>query len=113
MRQPVGTSLIAIGVLHVVFAVARFREPLTEIVTNGLVGGAETPEQFGAFWFLIAGPLMLLSGLAARSQEAAGSPPGASFGWLLLGSAGLGAAVFPVSGFWLLLVPGVLAIRSS
>ena len=113
MRHPIGTSLIAIGVLHVVYALVRYHGPLIEIVGNGLIGGAETPDQFGAFWFLIAGPLMLLAGVAARSQEAAGLQPGARFGGVLLGSAVLGAAVFPVSGFWLLLVPGILALRSG
>ena len=113
MKQLVGSSLLAIGSLHVVFSLVRFRLPLLEIVENGVVAGAHTPEQFGAFWFLVAGPLMVLCGISVRAQEATGSTPGPLFGWTLLATAVLGVAVFPVSGFWLLLLPGILAMRTG
>lgn len=113
MRHPVGTSLLAIGVVHTLFGLFRFRAPLLEILEAGLIGGATTPTQAYAFWFVIGGPMMIVAGLSIREQEAADFAPSRRLGFLLLGIALLGAAVFPVSGFWLLLAPAILTLRPT
>ncbi|MEM7412139.1 MAG: DUF6463 family protein [Myxococcota bacterium] len=111
MKAPVGTSLLVIGTLHTLFAFVPFGTLLGEIVADGVFQAAEGAERGQAFWFLIAGPLFMLFGVSTRRLEEAELALPRSLGWGLLAVAVLGVVVKPVSGFWLLLLPGVLAVR--
>ncbi len=113
MTRRVGTIVMAIGALHTVFACVGFAGPLGEIVSDGVLNAAGGPERRYAFWFFFAGLAFLLLGHTVRTQELRGIPAGATFGWAVVAGALLGVIVMPASGFWLLFVPGVLAIRSG
>jgi hypothetical protein len=75
---------------------------------DGLVDSVGTDMPRNAiFWFLATGVFMIaLGALAAWTERhvAAGLPAG--LGWALVAVALVGGVFIPVSGLWLLLVPG-------
>ena len=84
-RFSAGDALTAIGVLHTAAGLAEYRQTLREMARDGVVGGDH--ERGEAFWFLVCGASMVLTGRLARwTQLRTGTLP-ASTGSMLLGSA--------------------------
>jgi hypothetical protein len=113
-RRWVGRSLLAIGTWHAAFGLWWFAVPLRGALRAGwwnAVGWTASGPAL-AFWFLVAGALTLLVGALVDAAEAEGRPTRLSTGWALVALALLGGAAVPVSGFWLLLAPGLGVVRA-
>jgi len=101
-----------VGVLHTAIGIAEYRRALRGIAHDGLVGAVKGDHERGeAFWFLVCGASMVLTGGLARwTQLRTGTLP-ASTGSMLLGISAAGATLMPRSGFWSPLVVAMLAFR--
>lgn len=120
-----GAMLVAIGLLHQLVGVlfglgvlspfegAPFAAPLLDILRDGVVGAVEphAPRMI-LFWFLMTGFCMILAGWLAHVLERARALPG-SFAVALGAFSLTGAVLIPVSGFWLGLIPAVVAWRRA
>lgn len=113
-----GTLLMAIGVFHEVAGIGLYAQPLGDILRGGVWNtvmpdfGAQHAMKQAAFWFMVAGPLAMMLGALANWAEARGAGPlPAWLGWALIGFTILGVVPFPISGFWLFLVPAFLILR--
>ena len=59
-------TLFALGVGHILYGCVKFRAPLLEAITSGVVGKFSVPEvRRTAFWFVMFGPLLMLAGQVA------------------------------------------------
>ena len=103
-------SLFGLGVLHVVFGLVRFRSALQEAVAAGFVGKFAEPEvRRTAFWFLMAGPLLMAMGhVAVFAAETSDRRVFTTIGVYLLVSSGIGVVAFPKSPLWSSLLLGVV-----
>jgi Family of unknown function (DUF6463) len=65
--------LFALGVGHIAYACVKFRAPLLEGLSAGVVGQFSFPEaRRTAFWFTMFGPLLMLAGQVALHAAQAG-----------------------------------------
>jgi uncharacterized membrane protein YidH (DUF202 family) len=65
--------LFALGICHVGYALVKFRAPLLEGLSAGVVGQFGSPEiRRTAFWFAMFGPLLMLAGQVAVHAAAMG-----------------------------------------
>ena len=66
MSKAVAWAVFALGIIHIVFGIIRFKVPLTEAWLAGFSGQFAEPEiRRTAFWFLFSGPLFILAGQLA------------------------------------------------
>ena len=117
MGRHVGRLLIGVGAGHLVVGAILFHAPLAAIFHDGFVNtvplGADFDRQ-AAFWFLFATPVTFLLGhLTNRAVARQDAPFVRVVGLNLLGMGIVGAAVMPVSGFWLLLALAPLFLREA
>ena len=93
------------GVLHVVYGLVRFREPLLGAVGEGFVGRfMHDDTRRLAFWFVLIGPLLTLLGqLSLRALESGDLGLVRIVGTYLLAAAAVGVLAFPKSPLWSLL----------
>ena len=107
-----GDALMVVGVLHTAVGFAEYRRTLREMARDGMVGTVDGDHERGeAFWFLVCGASMVLTGRLARwAQLQTGTLP-ASAGSMLLGIGAAGATLMPRSGFWAVFVPAILALK--
>jgi hypothetical protein len=120
-----GKALLAIGALHQAVGVAGGigalalpgsppRNLFDEIVAAGVVGAIEGDRvRTVLFWYLAFGMLLLVLGWALDRWEVRGDRLPASIGWQLVAVALGGGLLIPVSGFWLVLLPGVWILRRA
>jgi GNAT superfamily N-acetyltransferase len=112
MTRAAGRLLVAIAALH--FAVGAWlgRAPLREIARAGFFGAlASNSNRQLWFWFLaFTPPLAILGVLLARGEA---RPRSGWAGATLAAIAGVGAALLPVSGFWLLFLPAGLLVADA
>ena len=109
MANFISWTLFALGVAHIAFGLVRFQTALIEACRAGFAGQFKAPEvRRSAFWFLMCGPLLMLTGQVAVHAVAMSDL------WLLkvigaylLVTCGIGVAAFPKSPLWapLLLSP--------
>lgn len=106
MRLAVAWSLFALGIVHVVFGVLRFKEPLAGAWSDGFVGQFQAPEvRRTAFWFLLVGPLLMFAGQVAVFAVSSGNDGLLRLlGAYLLVTSLAGVAAFPKSPLWAPLV---------
>jgi hypothetical protein len=101
----IGPLLVLTGVLHVAVGAVLFAKPLAAILRDGVLDAVGRDLARGlAFWFVLYGPV--LASLGWITQHAVATGDGAALavvGWSLLGMGVVGAAVIPVSGFWILI----------
>lgn len=115
-RRPtrwIGRWMMAVGAWHTAFGLWWFAVPLHRLVRAGwwnAVGWSADGRAL-AFWFLVAGALAVLSGTLLDDAELQDRTIPRSFGWGLVALALAGSAAVPVSGFWLLLAPGLGVLR--
>ena len=113
-RPGVGTMLLGLAVLHVVFGLIAFRRPLGDMLSDGLVNSTGDDDTRGfAAWFIAAGVGFGCIGLVCRQLERHHVPIPRSLGRALVVWAAAGAAVTPASGYWLLFVPAVAILRQA
>ena len=112
MKNWVGRWLIAVSVIHTIFAVAVFGEVLASIIKRGVfntVGGDLMTA--AAVWFVLFGAMLFIGGLAISALEKA-SPARLpkSIGWSLLVLGIVGVTLMPASGFWLVFPPAIAVL---
>lgn len=100
---------MALAAGHVAWGLVAHREPLRELLRAGMVDSVgdgifrkahAADARATAFWFLIAAPLMGLSGYLADAAERAGDGRTMAVGGLAVIGIGVsGAVVIPRSGF--------------
>ena len=114
LNRPIGSSrekrlanfiswaLFALGVVHIVFGLVRFRTALTEACAAGFIGQFKEPEiRRSAFWFLMCGPLLMVTGqVAVHAVAISDLWPMKVIGAYLLVTCGIGVAAFPKSPLW-------------
>jgi hypothetical protein len=118
-----GYATMVVGVGHLAWGLIAYREPLREILDEGVVrsvgdGIFDTDHDRGAraagFWFLLAAPLICLNGYllegALRRGDARAVKVG---GTTVLGIGLVGTTVMPTSGFPAVLPIGCWLLRRS
>lgn len=114
MARILAWSLFVLGLVHIVFGVMRFKEPLMGAVADGFVGQFAAHEsRRTAFWFLMAGPQLMLAGHFALHAVEHGQPRLLRLiGAYLFACSAIGVAAFPVSPLLvaLALSVGLLAV---
>ena len=117
MGRHLGRLLIGVGAGHLLVGAVLFHAPLAAIAHHGVVNTVPLGVDFdrqAAFWFLFASPMTFLLGhLTNRALARQDAPFVRVVGWNLLGMGVVGAAVMPVSGFWLLLALAPLFLREA
>jgi uncharacterized membrane protein HdeD (DUF308 family) len=106
MAKVTAWAILALGIVHIVFGILRFKAPLTDALLAGFVGRFAEPEiRRTAFWFLMAGPLFMLAGHVAIHAVASGDRELLKvIGLYMLASSIVGVLAFPVSPLWAPLV---------
>jgi hypothetical protein len=115
MANALAWSLFALGVVHIVFGIKKFRSALAGAMKAGFVGQFKAPEERRtAFWFLVVGPLLMFTGQVAIHAVSTGDS------WLLrlIGvylfiTGALGVAAFPKSPLWAPLLLSFLFIATG
>jgi|SRR5215470_4942715 len=106
-------KLTAFG--HALIGVVLFRAPLADIVGAGVLNTvAWQLDRQAAFWFLLFSPICYALGqIVDRAIERRDSRLLAIVGWHLLGVGVAGAALMPVSGFWLIIAIAPFVLHAS
>lgn len=130
MKRNIGWTIVAIALVHTLTAAWLFSAPLLDMARAGLVNSVHAPpmtaiEPIAAdatlrltrrafvYWFVSAGFVFLLLGMAIRELESHKVRLPVSLGYWLLAMALAGGVIWPVSGAWLLLIPAVGVLRAS
>ena len=117
-----GPLLMVTAVGHALVGAILFSEPLSAIVSAGVINSIRPPmysgqphfDRIAAFWFLLFSPVLFLFGQIinhAVSHRDVGSLR--LIGWYLVGIGIVGAAILPVSGNWLLLPLGAIVLKAA
>ena len=112
MKNWKGKWIIAVAILHTVFALVKFGAQFKSIIASGIINSLNSMEETLVTWFFLFGILILACGLLVHSFEKRSSPIPKSAALTLLVLSVLGVALIPTSGFWLMFPP-VLAILFS
>jgi hypothetical protein len=111
MSSLAGQLLKVTAVGHTLVGLVLFRAPLADIVGSGVLGSVGTqPDRQAAFWFLLFSPVCYALG---QIVERGDRRILAIVGWNLLLLGVVGAAMMPVSGFWILLALAPLVLRGA
>lgn len=102
-----------IGILHIIFGLIRFREDLLAMVMEGLLATGGGEARGWAFWFTFAGVLLFMIGSLISTMEEKNITIPVHLGWVLAIGSIVGLIIFPVSGFWLMLVPSYFIFKSQ
>jgi hypothetical protein len=124
MHTATGRLLIVTGIGHALVGLALFHEPLAAIVRDGIVGAIgvhltrdgiqPSLGREAAFWFLLYGPILYLLGrVTERAVEGRDAGMLRLLGRNLLGVGVVGAAIMPVSGFWIVIALALLTLRDA
>jgi len=110
-RRWIGRWILVVGVLHALLGFGIYIDSVVAVIRERLWNTVNDTVQGRplAFWFIAAGFLVALAGALTSWIEARLEPP-RFLGWTLLGFAAVGIVMMPVSGFWLLLPPGVALV---
>lgn len=114
MKRWIGRWLMAVAVVHIVYAFIAYRGPFRAMMDKGLLDSVGTdPVLAEAAWFLLCGPVFFMLGLTIDHIEKSGVVP-KSIGWGLLIFGILGATLMPAGGFWLFFPPALfIFLRAS
>ena len=112
-RVWIGHWLLAVAVLHTLYAALRFGPVFMDIAQRGVINTVgRDPLTGAAVWFALFGAGMALIAIAIipleRGQQHAALRP-LGLGLLLL--CALGIALMPASGFWLVLPAAIALFR--
>ena len=63
MENILAWSLFVLGIGHIIYGIIKFRDPVSDAVSEGFVNKFKVPEiRRTAFWFLMYGPLLVFAG---------------------------------------------------
>jgi hypothetical protein len=114
MKHWIGPWLIAVSIIHMVFAVAVFNHVLVSIIRRGVFNTVGKDPTTGAVvWFVLFGIALFVCGLAVSALERSNSPLPRSLGWSLMALVALGIVLMPASGFWLAIPPAIAIFLRS
>ncbi len=100
----VGYWIVAVSVIHTIFAFVVFKQGFLDLFTNGLFDAVSNDPYLGAVtWFTFAGFFLLCLGLAIVELEKQGIAIPISLFGLLVFCTLFGVILMPVSGFWLII----------
>ncbi len=117
-----GPLLMLTALGHALVGALLFSEPLGAIVREGAINTIQPPgvaaephyDRIAAFWFLLFSPVLFLFGQMINHAVSRGDPGSIRLvGYYLIGIGALGAAILPVSGNWLLLPLGAIALMAA
>jgi len=112
MKRWIGRSVILIGLLHTIFGLIAFRSTFALLLREGIINTVNgQPDREMAFWFTFFGFSMIVFGALIDWCESKGIKLPPAIGWGLLTIAIIGVLFMPVSGFWVVLIPSIGAIR--
>jgi fumarate reductase subunit C len=99
---------MAVSVIHFVFGLLVFRHQLAQIAQMGWLGGvARDPTLAAVTWFMLFSAPLVAAGITTNALERQGAALPRALAWWLLGTAALGVALMPASGFYLVLPPAL------
>ncbi len=106
MRAWIGKSVIAVGVIHLLFGLVFMHSVLAVLWSEGLFNtvNGEPPREM-VFWFFVAGFLLLIVGGLVDRLETSGLGLPKFLSWSFLALVIVGIIVMPISGIWLLVPP--------
>ncbi|MDQ1921614.1 DUF6463 family protein [Massilia pseudoviolaceinigra] len=111
-KHAAAAALLALGLLHILFGLARFHPALTAALHEGLVNRFGTDDERRlAFWFIAFGPPITLCGHLALRAAAANDL--ATLGLIGLYGCAIGVAgivAFPQSPLWGLLAVSIVLV---
>lgn len=115
MTTTLAWLLFALGMGHIGYAFVKFRTPLLDGISAGVIGQFGSPEiRRTAFWFAMFGPLLMLAGQVAVHAAAAGDLSlYRMVGWYLLAVSIVGLFVIPKSPFLLGTVISTLIVAAG
>jgi hypothetical protein len=105
-------ALLALGVLHIVMGLVRFKQPFLAAMNDGVLNSFKVDDSRRlAFWFTFVGPVLMLCGhLAVRAAAVDDLPTLGLIGAYLFATAVLGVVAFPASPLWALLIVSAMLI---
>ncbi len=114
MGRIAGWILMAIGTIHVAFFLWLGRGPLLAVAQDGFVKALYPHhDRLEIFWSLCFGVMAVFLGQLISWTEARRMRTPAWLGWELLGLGVIGAVLMPVSGWWVIILIGVLIVAGS
>ena len=107
--------IFALGIGHIIYGLVKFRSPLAAAVSAGFVGQFEASEiRCTAFWFVMFGLLLTLTGQTAVHAVASGDLALLKvIGFYALITSVIGVSAFPKSPFWAPLFVSPLVIAAG
>jgi uncharacterized membrane protein len=116
MRPLAAPLLIATGIGHALLGFVLFREPLAAIAGDGVLDSIRYGQfdRAAAFWFLLFGPVCVALGRIVAHAFARGDVRLLCLiARHLLAIGAIGAAIMPISGFWLVIAIAFLVFRAA
>jgi Family of unknown function (DUF6463) len=112
MKYWIGKWIVAVSIIHTIFAFVVFPEVISQIFLDGVFDSIGVDPLRGAVvWFLLFGFVLFSLGLATNIiEEMSNGDVPASIGFSLLFVILLGVVLMPISGFWLALPPALIII---
>jgi len=113
MKRWIGRWVIAVSLIHTIFAFAVFGQVMLSIVERGVFNAVGTdPMTAAVVWFVLFGALLFVYGLTVDGIEKSSSTPlPKSIGWGLLALGIAGVVLMPASGFWLVFPPAIAVLK--
>ena len=112
MKYWIGKWIVAVSIIHTIFAFVVFPEVILQIFLDGVFDSIGVDPLRGAVvWFLLFGFVLFALGLATNIiEEMSNGDIPVSIGFSLLFIILLGVVLMPISGFWLALPPALIII---
>lgn len=114
MKRWIGRWLMAVGAVHVPFALIKHQAIWSEIGQAGVFDVVAGYHVRGhAAWFFVAGPTLLFLGAVVDALEKVQVRPPLALGIAMLLMVALLLVLMPRSGSWLLLPPALAMIARA
>jgi Family of unknown function (DUF6463) len=112
MKYWIGKWIVAVSIIHTIFAFVVFPEVISQIFHDGVFNSIGVDPLRGAVvWFILFGFVLFALGLATNIiEEMSNGDVPSSIGFSLLFVIFSGVVLMPISGFWLALPPALIII---
>ncbi|BFM18155.1 DUF6463 family protein [Maricurvus nonylphenolicus] len=106
-RHWISYWIITVALLHLLFALIKFKSEYLAIVSSGLWNSVDTVDKGQAVWFFLFGLVFLVVGCQLYTLEKLKVKLTGFPSLMMLMLAIMGTVLMPVSGFWLVLPPAI------